>query len=185
MSELSVDLAQVNASELNTIKNIILSGFEGFFDQSSDFCGMNFARWYERVVGLDQHTFSIRVSKSDGGQAGKHWLVGVCGLTEIDWISRHARVIFVMVDKDGHKSTVQNHPSTHNAFKKLLDYAFKELCMNKVWISALENNDIAVAISRYGFTADGIRRRAVFVNGNHCDESIFSLTYQDYTASTK
>lgn len=180
MSDLHVELSQIDRSDINSVKNIINSGFNLLMDERSEFNDMNFSEWYERILHTDKHMFAIRVSKSDSSSASRSWLVGICGITDIDWASRHGRLIFIMVDKDGHKSTLQDHPASQHAFKTLLDYAFRELCLNKVWISAVSTNDIAEVLDANGFTAEGIRRRSVFIKGKYKDESIFSLTIKEF-----
>jgi RimJ/RimL family protein N-acetyltransferase len=185
MSELKVELSQVDRSDIQGIKAIISGGFRSFFDESKDFSGMRFARWYEGILGQDRHTFAIRVFKSDTDVVSRSWVVGVCGLTEIDWVSRHARLLFVMVDKDGHKSTIQDHPATSGAFNKLLKYAFFELGMNKVWVSSMPGNNISDTLINYGFVVDGIRRKAVFSSGKFRDETVFSLLSRDFMENIK
>lgn len=184
MSELKVELSQIDKTDLTSVRNIVTSGFSKFLDESCDFLGMNFNSWFESIVGSDKHTFAIRVSKSDANIAERSWLVGVCGITEIDWISRHGKIVFIMVDKDGHKCTLQNHPASLQAFKKVLKYAFEELCLNKVWMSTLSNNDIRAVLDSHGFVADGIRRQAVFSSGKYMDEYIFSITMKEYLENT-
>lgn len=181
MSELNVDLTQIDRSDLPSIKNIISNGgFKNLFDENTDFMSMDYLKWAESVIKEDQHAFAIRVSKHGEGAAARSWLVGVCGLLEVDWISRHAKIFFVMVDKDGHRSTLQNHPASLHAFKTLLDYTFKELCLNKVWISVFDNNDIKQVLSDFHFVSEGTRRRASFMNGRYRDEHIMSLTIKEY-----
>lgn len=177
MKDLKVELSQVDKSDLYNIKNIITNGFNSFFDESRDFNAMDFQEWIEDIHVNNPHTFAIRVEKSESGT--KNWLVGVCGLREIDWCARHAKILFVMVDKDGHKSTIQNHPATIYSFKLLLKYAFDELGLNKLWINSIVGNDITPVLKTFGFVAEGIRRRAVFSNGKYLDEMVFSLIAKD------
>jgi RimJ/RimL family protein N-acetyltransferase len=185
MNDLHVELSQIDRSDIHTIKGIIGSGFVDLLNTNTEFNHMNFIEWYGDVLSRNKHIFAIRVSKADGGAAGRSWLVGICGITNIDWSSRHGQIIFIMVDKDGHKSTLQNHPASQHAFKQLIHYAFKELCLNKIWISSLSNNNIADVLNIHGFTADGIRRKHVFIKGRYRDESIFSLTMREFIEGTK
>ena len=180
MSELKIELSQIDHTDLASIKNIVASGFNRFIDSYNDFEGLDFSAWFSNIVERDNHLFAIRVSKSDNDSVGRSWLVGVCGVKNIDWISRHGQLVFIMVDKDGHKCTLQNHPTSLQAFRKILDYSFKELCLNKVWISFFNNNDIGEVLGKHGFIAEGIRRQAVFSKGKYIDERVFSITMKEY-----
>jgi RimJ/RimL family protein N-acetyltransferase len=180
MSDLKVELSQVDKSDLQQLKNIMNSGFNTLMDENQEFCEMNLPKWYENILQKDNHTFSIRVSKSDGSSVSRSWLVGVCGITDVDWVSRHGRIVFVMVDKDGHKSTLQNHPASQYAFKKLLKHAFLQMNLNKVWVSSLSTNSIDKILASHRFYPEGIRRNAVFSGGKYVDESIFSLISSDF-----
>lgn len=180
MSDLHVELSQIDRSDLNSIKHIINSGFNLFIDENSEFNHMDLVKWYDTVLSSNRHMFAIRVSKAGADVPSRSWLVGVCGLVDIDWISRHGKLIFLMVDKGGHKSTLQNYAASQYTFKTLLEYAFNEICLNKVWISVQNNNDISSALNENGFIADGIRRRSVFTKGKYRDESIFSLTINEF-----
>lgn len=185
MSDLQVELSQIDRSDLNSIKQIINSGFGLLLDDGFEFNVTDFTKWYDRIVLVNKHMFAIRVSKSETGSSSRSWLVGICGVVEVDNASRHGRLIFFMIDKDGHKSTLQNHPASRHAFNTLLKYSFKELGLNKVWMSVPSNNDISSVLDSSGFTADGIRRRSAFINGKYRDEAIFSLTMKEFMEKYK
>jgi RimJ/RimL family protein N-acetyltransferase len=121
--------------------------------------------------GQDRVVFSIRGSEVKY----KEFVVGICAIKHIDWVARHGEVFFIMVDKDGHRATIHNHPASKKAFGDLLEFAFGELNLNKVWIEVYEHNDIKPVLEQFGFVAEGVRKDALFREGRFFDSVICSL----------
>ena len=175
MSDLIIELTQIERTDISDIKNIVY-GFKDLLDHN-DFCNFDMNDWIEHIAQNEKFTFAIRARKSDDI---KNYLVGICGLWKIDWVARHAKIIFAMVDKDGHKNTLQPHAASFAAFKRLLNQAFNILNLNKVWIEVLEENDIKPALEKTGFLVEGIRRFHIFKNGRRQHTIIFSLTSKEF-----
>ncbi len=176
MSELNIHLTQIEKNDIASIKTILEAGFDQLLADSFKTFG-NTEDLLEKQIDKNSYSFAIRARKEDGH---RNFLVGMCGIWEIDWIARHGKMFFIMVDRDGHKATMQNHTATQTAVAKLLSFAFDELNLNKVWIDVLEKNDIKEALEHFGFVAEGIRRASTFRNGIFLNTIICSLTYEEY-----
>ncbi len=178
MSELRIELAQVERSDTSDIKNLMNSGFKKLFATSS-FKGWDFARWIDWVQNESPHHFTIRVRPATD-TAGRNFIAGICGVSEIDEFARHGRLLFVMVDKDGHRNSLQDQKASLSAFTQLLDHCFKQMNLNKVWISSSPVDDISNTLAQLGFSAEGIRTNALYINGKYYNEHIFSLLASEY-----
>jgi hypothetical protein len=67
MSDLQVELSQIDRSDLSSIKNLINSGFGLLIDANSEFNGMALPEWYDSIVRDSPHSFAIRVLKNENG----------------------------------------------------------------------------------------------------------------------
>lgn len=173
MSELSIHLTQIEKNDLPSIKTILEAGFSKLLVDPFE----NIELWFEKQPYENNYSFAIRARKEDGL---RNFLVGMCGIWDIDWIARHGKMFFIMVDRDGHKATIQNYTATQTAVSKLLTFAFDELNLNKVWLDVLEKNDIKESLEHFGFVAEGIRRASTFKNGAYLNTIVCSLTYEEY-----
>ena len=63
----------------------------------------------------------------------------------------------------------------------LLDYGFKELCLNKVWTEIYEFDDKKKAFyDQIGFVQDGMLRQNYWYGGRWWDSRILSILSTDY-----
>jgi len=105
--------------------------------------------------------------------------VGFCSIKCIDWVSRHCELYFIYATDDD-PATIPNNDNAISAFRTLIDFAFNELNLQKVWISVPENNNIKGVLNSFGFVAEGVRRRSKLSKGDYIDETICSLLVQEY-----
>ncbi len=178
MSELKIELAQIERSDVSDIRNLMSGGFRKLYPTTA-FRGWDFVKWIDWVQTESPHHFTIRVRPATDA-AGRNFIAGLCGISEIDEHARHGRLLFAMVDKDGQRNTLQPHTASMNAFSQLLDHCFKQLNMNKVWISSTSIDDISGVLSKLGFIAEGTRSNSLYINGRYHNEHIFSLLASEY-----
>lgn len=176
MSELEILLTQVERTDCNSVQTILDGGL-GKLLISPDIHTTTYHKWFDELLDANTFNFAIRAKKIGDF---KSFLVGVCGIIDIDWIARHGQIFFFMVDKDGHRATLQNHPATLSAAQQLFKYAFDDLNLNKIWIEVLESNDIKSALEHFGFIGEGIRRKSIFRDGAYMNTIICSITYDEY-----
>ena len=181
MSKLSIRLTQIEKTDLSAIATLFQGGFERF--QPIEDLDINYLPgWLEETVSdPNQRMFAIRAARTNSASPERLYVVGICGLVEIDWISRHAKLVFIMVDKDGHKSTVQNHPATQSAFNQMLKYGYQELGLNRIWIEVFEHNDIRKTLEQFGFMPEGVRIDAAWIGDRYYNSIICSLISSEYS----
>lgn len=73
-----------------------------------------------------------------------------------------------------------------DAMRTVLDYAFGELALHRVWLRVLEFNDAAIACYRAcGFVEEGRQRESCLVNGRWHDDLFFGLLDREYGSARR
>lgn len=94
-----------------------------------------------------------------------HIHIGNISLQEIDFISRQAEIAFLF----GEVSYWGNGYATMAA-QLIIDHAFKELGMNRIYFGTAENNiGMQKVGEKLGFHKSGVRRQALYRNGKFWD----------------
>jgi UDP-4-amino-4,6-dideoxy-N-acetyl-beta-L-altrosamine N-acetyltransferase len=96
-------------------------------------------------------------------------VVGVCGLTEIDENNRRAE-FSLYVGPEFHKRGYGKR-----ALKTLVDHAFIDLNLVKVWGETFDGNPAAKMFESLGFKSEGVRRSHYYRNGRYIDATIYSI----------
>jgi RimJ/RimL family protein N-acetyltransferase len=93
---------------------------------------------------------------------------GVCGLTGIDWIHSKAELSCYVIG--------WSYARTKAAFKTLVDHAFKDLNIHRLWTETFETHELHLRILKeIGFTEEGILRQSYFKDGKYINSIIHSL----------
>lgn len=164
---LNVTLTQIEENDIPKIRNILGGRFSLYIDE----------RDYDKIIGLREEViYGIRATSRDGN---KPYLVGVCGIFDIDWVSRVGRIIFYMIDKEGQSSTIQGFPTTKKVFSELIDVGFSELNLNKLHINVYEHNDIKEVLEEHNFKPEGIKRDDLYKEGKYYNCIVCSLFKED------
>ncbi len=101
-------------------------------------------------------------------------LVGMIGLTYIDWTNRRTEVGYWIGE------AFQGKGIMTRACHALVDYAFDQLGMNRVEIRAASDNARSQAVaSRLGFVAEGTLRECAWLNDRFIDLVMFSHLRRD------
>ena len=174
MNEIKIALRQIEESDLGAVQSL-----------SSGFCkikkfpfGIGRAEgWLQNSRKSSNEVFFIISATKDGGAA---YVVGLCGLTKIDWVARHAKIFFAMMDKAKYKGTVQDHPSTILAFSGLLEHGFKKLGLNKLSIEVADSDASLGALEKAGFVVEGVMQDAEFLDGHLRQFIALSLMAAEY-----
>ncbi len=108
------------------------------------------------------------------GVAADGFLVGVCGLTSIDWINRRAEVS-LYIDPEKHRQGLGTM-----AAKALMAKAFMVHNLNSIWGEAFDGSPAIGLFEKLGFKQDGLRREFYFREGKYVDAVIFSKLRCEY-----
>jgi RimJ/RimL family protein N-acetyltransferase len=104
--------------------------------------------------------------------------IGACGLLYTNWIIRSADFSFYIgkddlyIDKKGY---------AFDAARILIDYGFKNLNLNKIWMELYEfdTKKIEFFTEEFNFQQDGLLRDNCFANGRYWNSYIISLLKKD------
>lgn len=124
--------------------------------------------WFEK--NKDRHDRYDAVIEVDGTP------VGLIGLLEIDNKNKKAEYYVCLGEKD-----VKGKGIASNASKLLLQYAFNELCLNKVYLYTEYGNINAQRLfEKLGFEKEGLLKEDLIQNGRKVDRFFYGITKQEY-----
>lgn len=104
-------------------------------------------------------------------------IAGIVGHHRIDWSNRLTSLGYWLAAGHQGKGIMARSCSV------LIDFAFDELDLNRVEISAATDNRKSLAvIERLGFTAEGVRRQAEWVHDRFVDLRSFAVLRQERAA---
>lgn len=117
----------------------------------------------------DAVIFAIRLSDGDK-------LIGSCQLHSISRVHRSAELQIRLgeVAQRGKGYGMQ-------AVSLLLDFAFKDLNLQRVYLHVFQNNLAARRVyEKAGFVAEGILRRAAYINGEYVDVLVMGILAEEH-----
>lgn len=105
-------------------------------------------------------------------------LVGVTYLLQIDWINRSGEYSIQIGKISSHSRGIG-----FQATMKILEHAFNDLNLNRVYLTVLEDNERAIKLyKKVGFIEEGKHRKAVFKNGRYFDFIQMAILADEYKA---
>jgi len=111
----------------------------------------------------------------------KNKLIGVCGLTYIDWKNRNAEVSIYLDGKNW-----QNRKETKDAVNLLMSYGFGELGLHKVFVEIYSFVKETINLYRVlDFHKDGILRDSVWRNKKWWNSYIYSKLQTEFLHDEK
>lgn len=117
--------------------------------------------WYRRQSADPKIKMYAVCAKGGADAEGKEQdlIVGVCGLTDLDWISGTAEFsLYIAPDLQGTGLGEQ-------ALRVLLAHAFTNLNLSQIYGEVLEGNPAIKMFKSVGFQTDGRRRQFYFKDG--------------------
>lgn len=124
--------------------------------------------WFEEKVVRDNTTLMFSIRRNEDNE-----LLGCCGFVYINWVHRHADLSLYIGWEDAY---IDDEGYAEESCRLLLDYGFKELCLNKVWTEIYEFDDKKKTLyDKFGFHQDGLLRQNYWYNGKWWDSRILSL----------
>jgi RimJ/RimL family protein N-acetyltransferase len=116
--------------------------------------------WFENYIN-NRHT-AVRLAIITPVNSN---FIGMVHLTGIHQINRSAEFSILIGDRDYWAKGAGSQ-----ATKAMLDHAFNNLNLNRVYLTVLENNERAIKMyEKVGFKREGVLREAIFKNGKYCN----------------
>lgn len=137
---------------------------------------MHQKKWFESI-----HTTSPPKEIMFGVLDKKNKLVGVTGLTYIDWKNRHAEISIYLYFKNWQKTK-----EAHDTINLITKYGFEELNLHRLWaeIFSLATENIQL-FEKLKFVREGQLRERLWREGKWWDSVIYSKLSIEYTNEKK
>lgn len=169
MKEVKIKITQLDKNDLVGLKKFI-TGVPNIINYSHGL----FKNDIEFIMSNDKlndfYLFGIRKSE----EIYRDFLIGVILIYNIDWISRHCQVGFIL------NVNLELNETNNHIVSWILDFVFDELNMNKVAIEIIQKDDAKVLLEALGFVPDGVRRSSIFMDGKFIDTMFCSLLRASY-----
>jgi RimJ/RimL family protein N-acetyltransferase len=129
--------------------------------------------WFESVVkDTENYHFGIRTLADDR-------LIGNCSLFAIELKNRSATLGIVIGEKD-----FWNRGYGSDATRVILSFGFQELNLNRIQLEVYDYNVRAIrAYEKAGFVREGIRRQALFREGEYHDIHLMAILRDEWRAA--
>jgi ribosomal-protein-serine acetyltransferase len=102
--------------------------------------------------------------------------IGSIGFTYFDWVAMKTEIGY-WIDRDE-----EGRGIISSACRRLVDFAFDELKMNRIEIRCSSENSRSAAIpKRLGFTKEGLLRQSEFRNGRLHDFEVYGLLASEWS----
>lgn len=100
--------------------------------------------------------------------------LGIAMLSNIDWKNRSVNIgIKLTADAKGKGIGSES-------YRLIIDYAFKELQMNRIEAEVIEYNKASISLhEKLGFFKEGLKRKRIYQNGSYHNTLILSLLSND------
>lgn len=142
-----------------------------YFREYRDFCATQKENWYENMI--NDNRFEMFVIEDCGYQK----IIGVTGITYIDWVNSHADVHFYI----GENAKWIDEKYSPSAIELILKYGFNTLNLNKLWAEIYEIDSKKLDFFQsIGFKIDATLRQHYFYNGKYYNSHILSLLRSEY-----
>lgn len=136
--------------------------------------------WYSSLLGKsDVKMYGIHAEnvKLSGFITISPTLVGVCGLTYIDLISRRAEFSLYI------GPVYQKRGYAKAALKTLIQHGFYGLNLNLIWGETFMGNPAYELFLKMGMKHEGTRRQFYFKNGRYIDAHLVSITRGEFVGT--
>lgn len=175
--KIQVSLRQIENSDLSALNALINSPFTKivrfpFFPRATQ-------AWLDKIrLDICERPFLIVATKEDEST----YVVGFCSISDIDWVARHGRLFFAMIDRDKYASTIQDFPATDDGLRQILEYGLRSLGLNKIYIEIPDHNKSMPGLEKAGFVVEGVSREAEFLDGKFHHVVVLSITRSEFEA---
>ena len=131
----------------------------------------NHDAWFTSIVARsDIRIFAIRKQNEEN-------IIGTCQLFNIDYINRNAELQIRIAPEEQ-----RGKGYGRQAIQLLLDYAFKDLGLHRVFLRVFSTNENAIKdYKKIGFSTEGVMRDASYIDGKFVDIIIMAILKSEYT----
>ena len=149
-----------------------ISSFRKNFREHKELNLFNQETWFNKTYS-SPNDFMFVIVDLESGQS-----IGACGLLYTNWIIRSADFSFYI----GHDELYIDEKYAYDAAKTLIEYGFKDLNLNKIWMELYEYDTKKLDFfkNKFNFNVDGMLRQNAFHDGKYWDSYLISLLASEY-----
>lgn len=173
---MEIRLTQIDKSDAGKIRDMFNVDHKGILSSHIEITRATIDKWITDSCNSHSFLFALRGSKD----VYKSFLVGLCGINQIDWCARHGNLVFFIPNDLLKEVPKIDQDDIQAAMLLLLDFGFMELNLNKVSIELSDDKVLENIIEKRGFVAEGVRRSSKFYSGKFVDSMVFSLLLNEY-----
>ena len=127
-------------------------------------------RWFDSLLKTSPDTIMFGIENKEGK------LIGVCGLTRINWKNGNAEVSIYIGEREW-----QEKGAATDSLKTLVKYGFETLNLHGVYAIIFEFNKPSIKLfEKYGFKFEGKHREAHYIKGRYWDELVYGMLREEY-----
>ena len=147
-----------------------------YFREWRDFSLAQKEKWYDQMIFDDRFQMFV-IESRDKMFSRKSRMLGVAGITYVDWVNRHGDVHFY-IGKNG--QWIDNTVAPI-AFEVILDYGFNTMNINKLWAEVYQIDEKKLDFfTRRGFSIDASLREHYYYQGQYYTSHILSMLKKEY-----
>jgi UDP-4-amino-4,6-dideoxy-N-acetyl-beta-L-altrosamine N-acetyltransferase len=122
-------------------------------------------KWFQsRLLDKNNKMFGIQTKNNEQ-------LVGIVGLTNLDFINRNCELYIYIGEKDYWGKGLGSE-----ATSLIVKFAFEELCLHRVYLSVFSYNTRAIkAYEKVGFKQEGLMKDSLYKKGKYHDKVLMSI----------
>jgi RimJ/RimL family protein N-acetyltransferase len=127
--------------------------------------------WYDKILTSNFPTSVFGIEHVEDKT-----LIGLSMLKKINLINRSSELAFYIGD-DNYKGKGYSKIASNQT----LHFGFYELNLNRIYLSVLENNSVAINLyEKLGFKQEAVLRESVFKKNQYINERIYSLLKKEF-----
>ena len=163
----------IEEKDLEIIRNWRISkDIRDSFEDKTIISKLQQQKWYEKISLDNSQYFFIAENNNES--------FGVLNIQNIKFKHRTATVGWYFIKEKNVSSLIIQ------SVMLLLDYAFDELNIRKIYSDVLETNNSALSFnSKIGFEVEGIRKKHIFHNGKYIDLILVGMFHENYLNSVE
>ncbi len=171
LSAKHVILAPLNMDEISTLASVITEHDQVPFNAPyKPVHNGQHTDWFESIQKRNNLViFSIRLLKDNT-------LIGLCQLHSINYIHRSAELQIRLGEV-----LESQHGYGTEAIRLLLNFAFKDLNLNRVYLHVSATNAVALqTYQKVGFVREGLLRQAAYIDNRYVDVVMMGILRNEY-----
>ena len=167
----NVNLRAIEENELSILKNWRNKDFVRKTTREFKLLNMiNQKNWFESIHQENPPKIIML-----GVENKKKSLIGICGLTYIDWKNKNAEISIILSNRNWQKTK-----EAKNTIEILLKYGFGELNLHRIWAEIFDTAPENIKLfEKAGFKKEGILRQKLWRNGKWNNSTIYSKLVSD------